>query len=98
MAREFDFPEASNGRPIAPLIWISYAGFERATGENLQTPVREEQSERLRRGLAALDADFPGWLDRIAGTTQDGITVRLRDLEAVTNVESKLRDRGLNDR
>lgn len=97
MARDFDFPVESGERPTAPLLWISYRGFQRATGEDLRTPVPEEREERLRRGLAALDADFPDWLDRLAGETNDGIELRFRDLEAVRNVESKLRDRGLND-
>jgi hypothetical protein len=97
MARDFDFPVEAGERPIAPLLWISYPGFLRATGEDLRTPVPEERNERLCRGLASLDNDFPNWLDQIAGETNDGINLRFRDLEAVQNVESKLRDRGLND-
>lgn len=93
---DFDFPvEDNREQPTAPLLWISYKGFFRATGEELRTPVRDELRDRLNKGLAALDNDFPGWLDDVAGDSGDGITLRFRDLEAVRNVASKLRDRGL---
>src|SRR5205807_2635847 len=97
MARDFDFPVEVDERPTAPLIWIEERAFLRATGEDPRTPLPEERRERVCRGLAALDSDFPGWLDEIAGETDDGIVLRFRDLEAVLNVESRLRDRGLND-
>ena len=97
MAREFDFPVEDREQPIGALLWISYRGLERATGEELQTPLREEQLERLRRGLASLDRDFPTWLVEVASDTEDGLTLRFRDVEAVRNVAAKLRDRGLND-
>ena len=98
MARDFDFPEESREQPIAPLLWVSHDGFRRATGLELRTPVREEREERLRQGLATLDNDFPDWLDDVQTETDDGLTLRFRDVEAVRNVASKLRDRGLNDR
>lgn len=93
---DYDFPVESNlENPTAPLLWISYDGFERATGINLRTPLEDEKRERLNNGLAKLDNDFPGWLEETAGDTADGITLRFKDLEAVENVASKLRDRGL---
>jgi hypothetical protein len=98
MALDFSFPVPDDGGAAAPLMWISYDAFERVTGENLQTPLAEEQAERVRRGLDGLDHDFPGWLEEIASHTNQGIVLRFRDLDAVRNVESKLRDRGLNDR
>jgi hypothetical protein len=60
-----------------------------------RTPLDEEKRERLNNGLASLDNDFPSWLEGLAGDTGDGITLRFRDVEAVQNVASKLRDRGL---
>jgi hypothetical protein len=59
--------------------------------------VPEERKERLRKGLAALDNDFPEWLED-ANDEGSGISLRFRDLEAVRNVASKLRDRGLQDK
>jgi hypothetical protein len=98
MARDFDFPVEVDDEPTAPLIWIEHRAFQRATGEDLRTPSEEERRERLCRGLATLDADFPEWLEDGAADTDDGVTLRFRDLEAVRNVSAKLRDRGLNDR
>ena len=98
MAVDLDFPVEIDEAPAAPLIWISHAGFLRATGEELRSPVPDERMERLRRGLARLDNDFPGWLEAIEAETADGLTLRFRDIEAVRNVESTLRNRGLNDR
>jgi hypothetical protein len=98
MARDLDFPVEVDEEPDAPLLWISHAGFQRATGEELRSPVPEERRERLCRGLAALDGDFPHWFEGIASETADGLMLRFRDVEAVRNVASKLRDRGLRDR
>jgi len=98
MAVDFDFPVETNDKPTQPLLWVSYRGFLRATGEDLRTPVASERKERLNRGLLSLDNDFPGWLEEMADDSADGVTLRFRDLEALRNVESKLRDRGLNDR
>lgn len=98
MAREFGYPMEEGGEPTAPLLWVSHAGFLRATGEELRTPLRKERMERLRRGLGSLDRDFPSWLQEEAGLTEDGVTLRFQDLEATRNVAAKLRDRGLNDR
>ena len=94
----FDFPEESRGEPIAPLIWISHSGFEHATGVDLRTPVHEELMDRLRRGLAALDNHFPGWLENVVSETEDGLTLRFHDLEAVRNVASTLRNHGVMPR
>ncbi|MBW3623539.1 MAG: hypothetical protein KY468_09040 [Armatimonadetes bacterium] len=92
---DFDFPvEDNQENPAAPLLWVSYQGFQRATGEELRTPVRDELKERLNKGLASLDGDFPNWLEEVSDAG-DGVTLRFRDLEAVRNVASKLRDRGL---
>jgi hypothetical protein len=98
MARDFGFPAETNGNPTTPLLWISHQGFLRATGEELRTPVPEERLVRLHQGLASLDNDFPGWLEAIETETEDGLTLRFQNVEAVRNVASKLRDYGLNDR
>ncbi|HEU4751777.1 MAG TPA: hypothetical protein VFU47_01635 [Armatimonadota bacterium] len=98
MAREFDFPVEAAGEPTAPLLWVSYQGFRRATGEELRSPLPAEREERLRHGLATLDNDFPEWLEDVETETEDGLMLRFRDVEAVRNVASTLRNRGLNDR
>lgn len=98
MPYQFDFPEESAGEPIAPLIWISHNGFKHATGVDLRTPVRAELMVRLRQGLGVLDNDFPEWLEDVASETDDGLVLRFRDLEAVRNVASTLRNRGVIQR
>jgi hypothetical protein len=95
MPYEFDFPEESRGEPIAPLIWISHNGFQHATGQDLRTPVHEELMDRLRCGLAVLDSHFPAWLEGVVSETDDGLTLRFRDLEAVRNVASTLSNHGV---
>jgi hypothetical protein len=94
----FDFPDEVRGEPTAPLIWISHKGFLHATGEELRTPDHSELMERLRRGLARLDGDFPGWLQEVAAETDDGLVLRFCDLEAVRNVASTLSNHGLMQR
>ena len=60
--------------------------------------MEDELWDRLKRGLAALDNDFPTWLVSITGFTNDGLTLRFQDLEALGNIASKLRDRGVLER
>lgn len=95
MPYQFDFPEESRGEPTAPLIWISHNGFQHATGVDLRTPAHEELMDRLRRGLAVLDNHFPAWLESVVSETDDGLTLRFRDVEAVRNVASTLLNHGV---
>jgi hypothetical protein len=96
-------PQTHDGReqvaePDEPVLWITFDGLYRATGEELRTPVSTERMLRLTRGLQTLDSDFPKWLVGVEGETADGLVLRFRDVEAVRNVAAKLRDRGLEDR
>ena len=95
--KEFDLQAAAAGDPTAPLLWISHQGFRRVTGQELRTPLRDEREQRLKLGLGTLDNDFPSWFEAVETETEDGLLLRFRDVEAVRNVASKLRDRGLND-
>jgi len=98
MPYQFDFPEESRGEPIAPLIWVSRNGFQHCDGADLRTPVRAELMERLQRGLAVLDNDFPAWLEDVVSETDDGLVLRFQDVEAVRNVASTLRNHGVIQR
>jgi hypothetical protein len=95
-------PETDDGReqvaePAEPVLWITFDGFYRATGEELRTPASTERMLRLTRGLKTLDSDFPKWLAGVEGERADGLVLRFQDVAAVRNVASKLRDRGLED-
>jgi hypothetical protein len=110
MAQDFGYSgvteravETRDGRsrspePDEPVLRITFDGFYRVTGEELRTPLKAEREARLIRGLASLDSDFPNWLREVEGETADSLVLRFRDVEAVRNVASKLRDRGLEDR
>ncbi|MFN3649458.1 MAG: hypothetical protein ACK47B_07725 [Armatimonadota bacterium] len=98
MARDFGIEAATVPAGTQPTVWITHDGFERATGIDLRTPVRSELLSRIRDGLDSLDHDFPSWFTGVAGEREDGLVLRFRDTEALNNVVSKLRDRGLNDR
>ena len=52
----------------------------------------------IRKGLALLDNHFPAWLEDVVSETDDGLTLRFRDVEAVRNVASTLRNHGVMPR
>lgn len=96
--RDFGLEMEARQDPPEPNLWITHAGFERATGIDLRTPVHEELIDRVKQGLEKLDNDFPAWFAGVVGERDDGLVLRFRDAEAMNNVVSTLRNRGLNDR